>query len=121
MTRPALMCSLILLTGCAVHYTPHQAINNWAAVQWLPSGTEVAVRVDGAKHTGAVESVSKDGLVVRRKTGTVSIGRPEVRRVSLREACRSRRKPNIITSSVVWTLGAVLLVPFHHGNDAALV
>jgi hypothetical protein len=115
-----LALSLAALTGCAVLYPPRPAFGTWAAVQWLPPGTEVAVRVKGDKHTGAVQTVSPDSIVVRGKTGTVSIARAEILRVSRREACRSRRGSNTVIDGVVLSLAAAMLLPFHHGNDAKL-
>jgi hypothetical protein len=120
MTRLAMLCSFAALTGCAVFYPPRPAMGTWAAVQWLPPGTDVVVRVQGNKHTGAVQTVSSDSLVVRGKTGPVSIARSEVLRVSRRETCRSRRASNTAIDGLVFSLAAGLLLPFYHGDDSKL-
>jgi hypothetical protein len=120
MTRLALICSLAALTGCTTRYTHPMAINNWAAVQWLPQGAEVAVRTEDGKHTGTVQTVSSDSMVVRGKTGPVSIARSDILRVSRREACRSRRTSNTVIDGLVFSLAAALLLPFHHGSDTKL-
>ena len=39
-----LIVSLAALTGCAVLYPPRPAMGTWAAVQWLPPGTDVVMK-----------------------------------------------------------------------------
>lgn len=113
-----LACSA--LGGCAVWRTPHQPIGTWAAVQWLPAGTEVVVLADGIKHTGTLEDISADSIVVREETGRISIERSDVLRVSRRETCRRQRRSNTVIEGTVFSLAAAMLLPFHHGNDAKL-
>lgn len=111
----------VTLSGCAVLHGSPPPIGTWATVQWLPVGTEVAVRVEGVKHTGTVQTVSSDSMVVRGKTGPISIARSDILRVSRREVCRSQRTSNTVINGLVFSLAAGLLLPFYHGNDAKLL
>jgi hypothetical protein len=108
------------LGGCATVRPSRPPMGSWAAVEWLPPGTDVAVRVKGDKHTGALESVTPDSLVVRGKTGTISIARADVLRVSKREAHRRQRRSNVVIDGLVCALAAGMLMPFYDGDDAKL-
>jgi len=118
MTRLVLICSFAALTGCAAHRTPYPIVDSWAVVQHLPPGTEVVVRVPGVKHVGAVETVAPDRLVVRAKTGTVSIDRSTILRVSERISYSSQREENAFIDGLAFSMIAAILLPFHNGSDA---
>jgi hypothetical protein len=120
MKRLAVILSVAALGGCAVVHGTRPPMGSWAAVQWLTPGTDVVILVKGDTHTGALQTVSADGIVVRGKTGPIAIARSDVLRVSRRETCRRKRTSNTLIDGLVFSLAAGLLVPFYHGDDAKL-
>src|SRR5262245_13216390 len=106
MMRFALICSFAALPGCAARHTPYPITDNWAFVQRVPPGTQVVVRVAGAKHLGFVDAVTADSIALRGKDGLTSIARHDIVRVSQRVGYPRPRTWNNLTDVLVFSIAA---------------
>src|SRR5436190_13367834 len=109
MKRVLLFC--VLLSGCATHQAAPRIIStDWATVEALSPGTEVAVTVtDDQVRLGEVKSVSAAAITLREKAGLRIVSRAEIWRVTVREPAGVNRWPLVVQTAAIGA--AVAAVP----------
>ena len=81
-----------LLGVCFLAAVPALAGNElWSVVQGIAPGTQIEVQIKGAKHRGTLSEVTAASLSVNTGTAQISLSRPEIWKVKVRESNFRRR------------------------------
>jgi hypothetical protein len=118
MKQVAVMCALLMMSGCAYRRPYVTARNNWSAVERLPAGTGVLVHTQDGKRSGELSAVGPTGLVVREKAGQLtSLARPDVRRLYIRSVFMDSRIGNSLWDAAMFMMLSVFVAPFVHEDN----
>ena len=110
--RAVWIALLVALTGCRTRWPAAQPVSpGWNTVQSLAPGTEVRVQVGDEIHTGRIESVAPDALVLRVGKASMPFVRQDIERVYERVVVGSRKRvTNILLGVASWTALAGLMI-----------